>query len=50
MNEVMTPTCITEGAIIVLPTRSEINNSAAPNAADAGIRNLLSDPMNSLTT
>ena len=45
MKAVMTPTCIVAGWMTILPMLSAIISSAVPNAAEAGMRNLLSDPM-----
>ena len=45
MNAVITPTCMTAFSMRTLPTTSAIVRSAAPKAAEAGIRNLLSEPM-----
>ena len=49
MNAVTTPTCSTDGAMTTLPMTSAATSSRAPNAALAGIRYLLSGPMNMRT-
>ncbi|MBO4569149.1 MAG: hypothetical protein J5674_04205 [Candidatus Methanomethylophilaceae archaeon] len=45
MKAVTTPTWSVLGAMTTLPITSDASRRAAPHAADAGIRSLLSDPM-----
>ena len=49
MNDIISPTGSSPCGIIVRPTRSAHRTIAAPNAMEAGIRNLLSPPMIILT-
>jgi len=49
MNAVTTPTCSMDGAMTTLPMTSAATSSRAPKAALAGIRYLLSGPMNMRT-